>query len=94
MEGFRYDAHPMGVLVSAIVALSTVYPESRDIHDPVIRERQMWRLLAEFPIIAAYVYRLYQGYAFVYPDPDLSYTENFQSMLWKRARRSFVPTRC
>jgi len=91
MEGFRYDAHPMGVLVSAIAALSTVYPESRDIHDPVIRERQIWRLLAKIPIIAAYVYRLYQGYAFVYPDPDLSYTENFQSMLWRKSEAKFRP---
>jgi citrate synthase len=91
MEGFRYDAHPMGMLVSAIAALSTVYPESSQIHDPAIRERQIRRLLAKIPIIAAYVYRLYQGYAFVYPDPDLSYTENFQSMLWKKSESKFRP---
>jgi citrate synthase len=91
MEGFRYDAHPMGMLVSAIAALSTIYPESRDIHDAEIRARQMRRLLAKVPIIAAYIYRLYQGYAFVPPDPDLSYTENFMNMLWRKSEAKFRP---
>ncbi len=91
MEGFRYDAHPMGVLVSAIAALSTLYPEARDVNDAAVRERQIWRLLAKIPIIAAYIYRLYQGYAFVHPDPDLSYTENFMSMLWKKSEAKFRP---
>ncbi len=91
MEGFRYDAHPMGMLVSSIAALSTIYPESRDVHDPVIRARQVRRLLAKVPIIAAYIYRLYQGYAFVPPDPDLSYTENFMNMLWRKSEAKFRP---
>jgi citrate synthase len=91
MEGFRYDAHPMGILVSAIASLTTLYPEGGHIHDPAIRERQIWRLLAKIPIIAAYIYRLYQGYAFVPPDPDLSYTENFMSMLWKKSEAKFRP---
>ncbi|HVX65249.1 MAG TPA: citrate synthase [Bryobacteraceae bacterium] len=91
MEGFRYDAHPMGILVSAIASLTTLYPEGGHIHDPAIRERQIWRLLAKIPIIAAYIYRLYQGYAYVPPDPDLSYTENFMSMLWKKSEAKFRP---
>jgi citrate synthase len=91
MEGFRYDAHPMGMLVSSIAAMSTIYPESRDIHDPEIRARQMRRLLAKVPIIAAYIYRLYQGYAFVAPDPGLSYSENFMNMLWRKSEARFQP---
>ena len=91
MEGFRYDAHPMGMLVSSIAALSTIYPESRDIHDPEVRARQIRRLLAKVPVIAAYIYRLYQGYAFVAPDPDLSYTENFMNMLWRKSETKFRP---
>jgi citrate synthase len=91
MEGFRYDAHPMGVLVSAVAALSTLYPEARDVADPEIRARQIRRLLAKVPIIAAYIYRLYQGYAFVPPDPDLSYTENFMNMLWRKSEVKFRP---
>ncbi len=91
MEGFRYDAHPMGMLVSSIAALSTIYPESRNIHDAEIRARQIRRLLAKVPIIAAYIYRLYQGYAFVAPDPDLSYTENFMNMLWRKSEARFRP---
>ena len=91
MEGFRYDAHPMGILVSAIASLSTLYPEASKLDDAAVRERQIWRLLAKIPIIAAYIYRLYQGYAFVPPDPDLSYTENFMSMLWKKSEAKFRP---
>jgi len=91
MEGFRYDAHPMGMLVSSIAAMSTIYPESRHINDPEIRARQIRRLFAKVPIIAAYIYRLYQGYAFVPPDPDLSYTENFMNMLWRKSEARFKP---
>ena len=91
MEGFRYDAHPMGMLVSSIAAMSTIYPESRHINDPEIRARQIRRLFAKVPIIAAYIYRLYQGYAFVPPDPDLSYTENFMNMLWRKTEAKFKP---
>jgi len=91
MEGFRYDAHPMGMLVSSIAAMSTIYPESRHIFDPEIRARQVRRLFAKVPIIAAYIYRLYQGYAFVPPDPDLSYTENFMNMLWRKSEGRFRP---
>jgi citrate synthase len=91
MESFRYDAHPMGMLVSSIAAMSTIYPESRDIHDPENRARQMRRLLAKVPIVAAYIYRLYQGYAFVAPDPGLSYTENFMNMLWRKSESRYHP---
>ncbi len=70
---------------------STIYPESRDIHDPEIRKRQIHRLLAKVPIIAAYIYRLFQGYAFVPPDPGLGYTENFMNMLWRRSEAKFQP---
>jgi citrate synthase len=81
----------MGMLVASIAAMSTIYPESRHIHDPEIRARQIRRLFAKVPIIAAYIYRLYQGYAFVPPDPDLSYTENFMNMLWRKSEGRFHP---
>jgi citrate synthase len=83
LQGFRYDAHPMSMLISTVAALSTVYKEARNIHDPEIRRLQMTRLIAKMPTIAAYCYRHSLGYPFVYPDNELSYTENFMNMLWK-----------
>ena len=83
MEGFRYNAHPMGMLVSTIAALSTIYPESRNIFDAATRRHQILRLIGKMPTIAAYTYRHGLGLPYVYPDNDLSYTENFMNMLWK-----------
>ena len=89
LEGFRYDAHPMGMLVSTVAALSTVYPEARNIHDPEVRKLQIMRLIGKMPTIAAYTYRHSLGYPYVYPDNDLSYTENFMNMLWKMAEPKY-----
>jgi citrate synthase len=83
LEGFRYDSHPMGMLVSTVAALSTVYPEARNIHDAEGRKLQIMRLIGKMPTIAAYTYRHSLGYPYVYPDNDLSYTGNFMNMLWK-----------
>jgi len=83
LEGFRYDAHPMGMLASTVAALSTVYPECRHVLDPNVRALQIKRLIGKMPTIAAYTYRHSLGYPYVYPDNDLSYAENFMNMLWK-----------
>jgi citrate synthase len=83
LEGFRYDAHPMGMLASTVAALSTVYPESRHVLDHNVRALQIKRLIGKMPTIAAYTYRHSLGYPYVYPNNDLSYTENFLNMLWK-----------
>jgi citrate synthase len=84
MEGFHYDAHPMGMLTSTVAALSTFYPDAKNIKDADSRMLQVVRLLAKMPTIAAYAYRHSQGLPYAYPDNDLSYTENFMHMLWKR----------
>jgi citrate synthase len=83
LQGFRYDAHPMSMLISTVAALSTVYKEARNVHDVNSRRLQITRLIAKMPTIAAYCYRHSLGYPFVYPDNELSYTENFMNMLWK-----------
>src|SRR5450759_2528101 len=83
LEGFRYDAHPMGMLVSTVAALSTVYPEARNVLDPENRRLQIARLIGKVPTIAAYTYRHSLGLPYVYPDNDLNYTANFMNMLWK-----------
>ena len=84
-EGFRYDAHPMSMLCSAVAALSSFYPESKNIFDPVKRNISMIRLLAKVPTIAAFIYRHMKGLPFVYPDNELSYAENFLSMVARMA---------
>ncbi len=90
MEGFRYDAHPMAMLVSTVAALATVYPEARDIHDSGNRLLQIKRLIGKMPSIAAMSYRHSLGFPYVYPDNDLSYTENFMNMLWKMVEPKYV----
>ena len=90
LEGFRYDAHPMGMLVSTVAALSTVYPEARNVKDATVRRRNITRLIAKVPTIAAYTYRHSLGYPYVYPDNDLSYAENFMNMLWKMMEPKYV----
>jgi citrate synthase len=83
LQGFSHDAHPMGMFISTVAALSTVYPESRDVHDPEVRKLQIRRLVGKVPTIAAYTYRHSLGYPYIYPDNELSYTENFMNMLWR-----------
>jgi citrate synthase len=83
LEGFNHDAHPMGMFISTVAALSTVYPDARNVHDPEVRKLQIHRLIGKVPTIAAYTYRHSLGYPYIYPDDDLSYTENFMNMLWR-----------
>jgi len=90
LEGFRYDAHPMGMLVSTVAALSTVYPEARNVLDPESRKVQIMRLIGKMPTIAAYTYRHSLGFPYVYPDNDLNYAENFMNMLWKMAEPKYA----
>ncbi len=90
MEGFRYDAHPMAMLVSTVAALSTVYPAARDVHNSSNRLLQIKRLVGKMPSIAAMSYRHSVGFPYVYPDNDLSYTENFMNMLWKKVEPKYV----
>ncbi len=90
IDGFRYDAHPMGILVSTLAALSTVYPEAKNIHDPVNREKQIIRLIAKMATLAAYSYRHRRGHPYVYPDNELSYPENFMNMLWRMTEPKYV----
>ena len=81
LQGFRYDAHPMSMLCSAVAALSSFYPEAKNIQDPESRNISIIRLLAKLPTLAAFCYRHSKGLPFIYPDNDLSYTENFLSMV-------------
>jgi citrate synthase len=83
LQGFNHDAHPMGMFISTVAALSTVYPDSRDVKDPEVRKLQIRRLIAKVPTIAAYAYRHGLGYPYIYPDDELNYTENFMNMLWR-----------
>ncbi|MDQ6783091.1 MAG: citrate synthase [Actinomycetota bacterium] len=84
-EGFHYDAHPMGMLLSGMAALSTFYPEAKNVTDPEARHRQIVRLIAKGPTIAAGAHRYSLGMPFVYPDNSLSFCENFLAMMWKVA---------
>jgi citrate synthase len=89
LEGFHYDAHPMGMLVSATAALSTFYLDAKDIFDPVSRDKQIVRLIAKMPTLAAAAHRFSVGMPFVYPDNSLGFTANFLSMMWKTAEPRF-----
>jgi citrate synthase len=91
MEGFHYDAHPMGMLVSAVGALSTFYLEAKDIHNPEVLDKQINRLIAKMPTLAAACHRFSVGMPFVYPDNSLSFAENFLSMMWKVAEPRYQP---
>ena len=83
LDGFHYDAHPMGMLISTVAALSTFYKDAKDIHNPDWRRKQTYRLIGKLPTIAAFAYRHSVGQRYVYPSNELSYTANFMSMLWK-----------
>ena len=85
LEGFNYDAHPMGMLVSAVAALSTYYKDAKMLDDPEILHRQVVRLIAKMPTLAAACHRFSVGMPFVYPDNTLEYAPNFLSMMWKVA---------
>ena len=84
LDGFHYDAHPMGMLVSAVAALSTFYPEAKDL-SPEVVEKQVVRLIAKMPTLAAAAFRFSVGMPFVYPDNSLDFAANFLSMMWKIA---------
>jgi citrate synthase len=90
MEGFRDNAHPMAMLVSTVAALSTVYPESKNIQDPENRLLQIKRLVGKMPSIAAFSYRHRVGFPYIYPDNDLTYPENFMNMLWKMVEPKYL----
>jgi citrate synthase len=91
MEGFRYDAHPMGIFLSTVGALSTFYPDAKHIFDKESRLRQTHRLIAKVPSIAAYAYRHIVGRPYIYPDNDLSFTGNFLNMLFKMMEVKYQP---
>lgn len=91
MHGFRHDAHPMGMFISTVAAMSTFYPECRNIMDEDARMKQIVRLIAKVPTVAAFSYRHNRGLPYVYPDNDLSYTGNFLSMLDRMGQSNYTP---
>ena len=91
MDGFRYDAHPMGVFVSTVAALSTFYTEAKRIRDPGCRHHQIVRLIAKAPTIAAFAYRHMMGLPYIYPDNDLSYAGNFLAMMFRTTESKYKP---
>jgi citrate synthase len=91
MQGFRYDAHPMGMLLASVGALSTFYPDANQIKDPETRYLQIIRLIAKMPTLAAFAYRHNMGQPYVYPDNDLRYPGNFLSMLFKMTELKYEP---
>jgi citrate synthase len=91
VEGFRYDAHPMGMLLASVGALSTFYPDAKQIDDPEERYMAAIRMIAKMPTLAAFAYRHNLGLPYIYPDNDLSYSENFLSMLYKMTAVKYEP---
>jgi citrate synthase len=91
LDGFHYDAHPMGMLVSTVAALSTFYPDAKKIFDEESRRKQTWRLIGKMPTLSAFAYRHSLGMPFVYPDNDLSYTGNFLNMLFRTTELKYKP---
>ena len=91
MQAFRYDAHPMGMFISTVAALSTFYPEATKVNDADNRLAQIKRLIAKVPTIAAYTFRHNRGLRYVYPDNDLSYTGNFLNMMFKMTETKYKP---
>jgi len=90
MDGFHHDAHPMGVLMGSVAALSTFYPDGRNVCCPKTRRKQIVRLVGKMPTLAAYAYRHRLGLPYIYPDPELCYTKNYMNMLWKRTEPKYV----
>jgi len=91
LDGFHYDAHPMGMMISTIAALSTFYPEAKDIFNEESRRKQTYRLIGKMPTLAAFAYRHSLGMPFAYPDNELSYTGNFLNMLFKTTELKYRP---
>jgi len=91
IEAFRYDAHPMGILVSTVAALSTFYPDAKQVHDAKIRRLNMMRLISKLPTVAAWSYRHSLGLPYVYPVNDLSFAGNLLGMMKKMAEEKYVP---
>ena len=91
MDGFRYDAHPMGMLTSTIAALSTFYPEAKDVDHADTRMLQVYRIIAKMPTLAAFAFRHRRGLPYIYPDNDLSFAGNFLAMLFRMTERAYKP---
>jgi citrate synthase len=91
VDAFRHDAHPMGMFISAVAALSSFYPESSQIFDAEVRQREIRRLIAKVPTIAAFSYRHIMGFPYIYPDNELSYAGNFLNMMFKMTERTYKP---
>lgn len=91
IDGFHHDAHPMGILVSSVGALSTFYPEAKGLEDPHARHQQIIRLIAKFPTLAAFAYRHSIGMRYAYPDNDLSFAGNFLNMMWRTTELKYEP---
>ncbi len=91
MDGFRYDSHPMGMMMSTVAALSTFYPEAKNVDDKKNRMLQIHRLIAKMPTIAAFSYRHAMGLPYVHPDNDLSYTGNFLNMMFRMSEKKYKP---
>jgi len=93
IDGFHHDAHPMGMFVSTVAALSTFYPEAKHIADETSRQNQIFRLIAKTPTLAAYAYRHSVGMPYAYPDNDLSYTGNFLNMMFRATEVKYTPNK-
>jgi len=91
LDGFHYDAHPMGMMISTVAALSTFYPEAKNIFDADSRRKQTYRLMGKMPTLAAFAYRHSLGMPYAYPDNELSYCANFLNMLFKTSEAKFRP---
>ena len=91
IDGFHHDAHPMGILVGTVGALSTFYPDAKDVFDESRRREQLIRLVAKMPTLAAFAYRHARGLPYAYPDNELSYTGNFLNMMWKTTELTYRP---
>ncbi|MHB1595001.1 MAG: citrate synthase [Streptosporangiaceae bacterium] len=91
IDGFHHDAHPMGIIVSTVAALSTFYPEAKSVSDQVRRREQVVRLIAKMPTLAAFAYRHAFGLPYAYPDAELSYPGNFLNMMWKMTEPRYQP---
>ncbi len=91
IDGFHHDAHPMGILVSTIAALSTFYPDAKAVSDPAGQQDQVIRLIAKMPTLAAFAYRHAMGLPYAYPDDELSYAGNFLNMMWKMTEPRYRP---
>src|SRR5687768_14844884 len=91
LDGFRYDAHAMGILISSTAALSTFYPDSKDIHNPQSRWIQIIRSIAKIPTLAAFAFRHHRGLPYVYPENEFSYSANFLNMLFRIGVKEYRP---